>query len=89
MKWRQAHAGSVALHARLDRDRLLLLSVVARMLGWALIFSGNGILSQALVGLGLVSSPVSLMFTETGVIIALAHVAGPVHRAFRIGSGRR
>lgn len=55
----------------------LLVSVVARTLGWALILSGNGLLSQVLLGLGLIHSPVSLMFTEAGVVIALAHVLVP------------
>jgi len=55
----------------------LLLSVVARTLGWALLLSGNGLLSTALQKLGLSSGPVSLMFTETGVIIALVHVLVP------------
>ncbi|ACM39719.1 MULTISPECIES: ABC transporter permease [Rhizobium/Agrobacterium group] len=55
----------------------LLVSVVARTLGWALILAGNGILSQSLQKLGLVNAPVSLMFTETGVVIALTHVLVP------------
>lgn len=55
----------------------LLVSVVARTLGWALIFSGNGVLSQFLMATGLTSSPVSLMFTEAGVVIALTHVLVP------------
>jgi putative spermidine/putrescine transport system permease protein len=55
----------------------LLVSVVARTLGWALLLGGNGLISQALQALGLSSGPVSLMFTETGVIIALVHVLVP------------
>ncbi|CAN1549892.1 PotB ABC-type spermidine/putrescine transport system, permease component I [Rhabdaerophilaceae bacterium] len=55
----------------------LLLSVVARTLGWALLLSGNGLISTALQKLGLTTRPVSLMFTETGVIIALVHVLVP------------
>lgn len=55
----------------------LLISVVARTLGWAMILNGNGLLSVALQRLGLTSGPVSLMFTETGVVIALVHVLVP------------
>lgn len=55
----------------------LLISVVARTLGWALLFSGNGLISQALQSLGLIGSPISLMYTETGVVIALVHVLCP------------
>ena len=53
----------------------LLISVVVRTLGWALLIGGNGIISQALQALG--AGPFSLMFTNTGVIIALVHVLVP------------
>lgn len=55
----------------------LLVSVVARTLGWALLFGGTGLLSRALLALGLVATPVDLMFTETGTVIALAHALLP------------
>ncbi len=55
----------------------LLVSVVARTLGWALLLGGNGLLPVAIHKLGLTARPVSLMFTETGVIIALVHVLSP------------
>lgn len=56
----------------------LLVSVVARTLGWTLLFGGaNGIVNQALMELGLISRPIPFMFTETGVVIALAHVLMP------------
>lgn len=56
----------------------LLMSVVARTLGWALLFGGaNGVANQALMGLGVIDAPLPFMFTETGVVIALAHVMMP------------
>lgn len=55
----------------------LLISVVARTLGWALILGNNGLISLALQSTGLSSRPVSLMFTETGVVIAMVHVLVP------------
>ncbi len=56
----------------------LLLSVVARTLGWALLFGGsNGVANQALMKIGLIDAPLPFMFTETGVVIALAHVMMP------------
>jgi putative spermidine/putrescine transport system permease protein len=55
----------------------LLISVVARTLGWALLFGSTGLISQALLALGIVREPVDLMFTETGVVIALTHVLVP------------
>jgi putative spermidine/putrescine transport system permease protein len=55
----------------------LLISVVARTLGWALLFGSTGLISQGLLALGLTREPVDLMFTETGVVIALTHVLVP------------
>lgn len=56
----------------------LLISIVARTLGWALLFGGNsGVVNVALMKLGIISSPIPFMFTETGVVIALAHVMMP------------
>ncbi len=56
----------------------LLISVVARTLGWALLFGGsNGLVNKLLMTLGLIGSPVRFMFTETGMVIALAHAMMP------------
>lgn len=55
----------------------LLVSVVARTLGWALLLGSNGLVNQGLMKLGLISSPLEFMFTETGVVIALIHVLIP------------
>jgi putative spermidine/putrescine transport system permease protein len=56
----------------------LLISVVARTLGWALLFGGNnGLANKLLMSLGLISSPIRFMFTETGMVIALAHAMMP------------
>jgi len=56
----------------------LLISVVARTLGWALLFGGNnGLVNKLLMSLGLIGSPLRFMFTETGMVVALAHVMMP------------
>jgi putative spermidine/putrescine transport system permease protein len=56
----------------------LLISVVARTLGWALLFGGaTGIVNKALLNLGVIASPIPFMFTETGVVVALSHVLMP------------
>lgn len=56
----------------------LLVSVVARTLGWLLLFGGaNGVVNQALMALGVISHPIPFMFTPWGTIIALAHVLMP------------
>jgi putative spermidine/putrescine transport system permease protein len=56
----------------------LLISVVARTLGWALLFGGSsGVVNKALINLGIISAPLPFMFTETGVVVALTHVLMP------------
>lgn len=55
----------------------LLISVVARTLGWALLFGSTGLINVALVRLGLVAAPLQFMFSETGVVITLVHVLVP------------
>lgn len=55
----------------------LLISVVARTLGWALLLGSTGVVNQALVRWGVIASPLPFMFTEWGVIIALTHVLTP------------
>ena len=56
----------------------LLISVVARTLGWALLFGGNnGLVNKLLISAGLIGAPLRFMFTETGMVVALAHVMMP------------
>jgi putative spermidine/putrescine transport system permease protein len=56
----------------------LLISVVARTLGWALLFGGEtGVINKALLGMGAIATPIPFMFTETGVVVALTHVLMP------------
>ncbi|MBS0517575.1 MAG: ABC transporter permease [Proteobacteria bacterium] len=56
----------------------LLISVVARTLGWALLFGGSeGLVNKALMELGLIDTPLPFMFTETGMVVALVHVLMP------------
>ncbi len=55
----------------------LLISVIVRTLGWALLIGSKGIISETLQALGLVEGPVSLMFTTAGMVLALVHVLIP------------
>jgi putative spermidine/putrescine transport system permease protein len=55
----------------------LLISVVVRTLGWAILMGNNGLINDALVALGITEQPVKLLFTMTGVVIALTHVLIP------------
>ena len=55
----------------------LLISVVVRTLGWQILLGNNGILNNALLALHITSEPIRLVFTMTGVVIALTHVLVP------------
>lgn len=55
----------------------LLISVVVRTLGWAILLGNNGLINNALAAFGIVDEPIKLLFTMTGVAIALTHVLIP------------
>ncbi|MEZ2310102.1 ABC transporter permease [Paraburkholderia sp. RCC_158] len=55
----------------------LLISVVVRTLGWQILLGNNGVLNNALQSLHITDEPVRLVFTMTGMIIALTHVVVP------------
>lgn len=54
----------------------LLVSVVVRTLGWAILLGPNGIVGRML-GVFRGGQPVQLMFTDTAIVIALVHVLVP------------
>ncbi|HEY4958492.1 MAG TPA: ABC transporter permease [Caldimonas sp.] len=53
----------------------LLISVVVRTLGWALLFGSTGLVNKGLALLGI--EPVQFMYANIGVIVALTHVLVP------------
>jgi len=55
----------------------LLISVVVRTLGWQILLGNNGVLNNVLQALHVTSEPIRLVFTMTGMIIALTHVLVP------------
>ena len=70
--------------SRARRDLLLLLvvlpwlvSIVVRTYGWIVLLGNRGVINEALIGLGLTSRPVPLMFNTGGVIVGLVHVFIP------------
>lgn len=56
----------------------LLTSVVVRSFAWIAILGREGVLSQVLQGLGLASSPVQLLQTEPGLVLALTQIEMPL-----------
>jgi putative spermidine/putrescine transport system permease protein len=55
----------------------LLISVVVRTLGWQILLGNNGVLNHVLQALHITDEPVRLVFTMTGMVIALTHVLVP------------
>ncbi len=56
----------------------MLTSNVVRTFAWIVILGRNGPISQGLLEMGLSSRPFSLLFTETGLIMALAQIELPL-----------
>lgn len=55
----------------------LLISVVVRTLGWQILLGNNGVINDILQSMHITSEPLRMVFTMTGVIIALTHVLVP------------
>jgi putative spermidine/putrescine transport system permease protein len=56
----------------------LLTSVVVRTFAWIVILGRQGIVNTALLELGLIASPLRLLYTEGGMVVALAQVQMPL-----------
>src|SRR2546423_813809 len=56
----------------------LLTSVVVRTFAWIVILGRQGIVNTVLLELGLINSPLRLLYTEGGVVVALAQVQMPL-----------
>ena len=56
----------------------MLTSNVVRTFAWIVILGGQGPISEALVALGLTASPISLMFTELGLVLAMTQIDLPL-----------
>lgn len=55
----------------------LLVSVVVRTLGWAILLGREGLINGALIAVGWVDQPIQLMYSYIGLVIALSHVLVP------------
>src|SRR5438270_11468 len=56
----------------------LLISVISRTLGWALLLGSTGLVNQGLIAFGIIAEPLQFMYSETGIVIALTHVLIPL-----------
>ncbi|MEV7085788.1 ABC transporter permease [Streptomyces sp. NPDC093085] len=55
----------------------LLTSVVVRSYGWVVLFSANGAVNRALVGLGILDQPAPLLTSYLVVVVSVTHVLLP------------
>lgn len=56
----------------------LLTSVVVRTFAWIVVLGRQGIVNSALLGMGLIETPLRLLYTEGGVVAALTQVQMPL-----------
>lgn len=56
----------------------LLTSVVIRTFAWIVILAREGAINQALLALGLIATPLNLLQTELGLVIALTQIEMPL-----------
>ena len=56
----------------------LLTSAVVRTFGWIVILGRQGIINSTLLAIGAVETPVSLLYTEWAVVVALAQIEMPL-----------
>lgn len=51
---------------------------IVRTYAWMLVLGTQGFVNSTLIALGLIKTPISLMYTKFGVIVALVHFSMPV-----------
>ena len=56
----------------------LFLGEVVRTYSWIIVLGSNGFVNAVLLGLGVITRPIQLLFTGLGVVVALVHVTLPV-----------
>ncbi len=56
----------------------LLTGVVVRSFAWLIILGKNGILNNFLVGIGAISEPLSMLYTQGSVIVAMVYLFVPL-----------
>lgn len=52
-------------------------SILVRVAAWIVLLQSEGLVNNALRGLGLVDHPLQLLFNRTGVVIAMVHILLP------------
>lgn len=55
----------------------LFTSNIVRSFGWLILLGRQGLVNNTLVGMGIADRPVSILFTETAIVIGLAYILVP------------
>ncbi len=55
----------------------LFTSAVVRSFGWMIILGNNGFINNLLMNLGIINSPISLLYNEVGITIGLIYILAP------------
>ncbi|MBP0437333.1 ABC transporter permease [Tianweitania sediminis] len=55
----------------------LMLNLVVRSFGWIVLLTNRGVVNNLLIDLGVIETPLKLMFNLTGVMIGLTHIYLP------------
>lgn len=55
----------------------MLTGIVVRTFAWMTLLSDKGVVNETLISLGLISQPLKLMYTETGIVVGLVHIYVP------------
>ena len=52
-------------------------SILVRVAAWIVLLQSEGLVNRGLMGAGLISEPLALLFNRTGVIISMVHILLP------------
>ena len=52
-------------------------SILVRVAAWIVLLQSEGLVNGALLGMGVISEPLALLFNRTGVIISMVHILLP------------
>lgn len=64
----------------------LLLNLVVRSFGWIVLLANRGIVNEWLIALGVIETPIKLLFNFTGLLIGLCHIFLPFMVLVLIGA---
>ncbi|MDQ8728496.1 ABC transporter permease [Bradyrhizobium sp. LHD-71] len=78
LAWAMSRAGGVKFAVLVAAVLLpLWTSVLVRTYAWMVLLQKNGVINQMLMSLGAIDQPLTLLYTEAAVVIAMSHVLLP------------